>query len=413
MTLLWRYPFGISEAQMNSHIFLFGTIGLVWILFYYSFGLLNLKSYKHFIDLIYALIGANFLALVTATVFFYIQPTLIITPRRFLLVDIFLIFVLSFLWQSFIRWISINTHKQTVYLIDLKNEYTEYKKEFEDSTNGMSIHSISHTELLDLTEKTHRLHQTSLFIVPSKSNYSTETLQLFAHLHSHGATFIRFDDFYEQTFRRVFTTSINDWWLLEHTHRDHFGIYPVLKRLLDIIFAVIIAIVFLLSFPFIVLLIKIFDPGTIFFAQTRLSINGIPFTIFKYRTMKTGTQNNTWTKNNDPRVTRIGKFLRTTRLDELPQCINILRGDMSLIGPRPEQAGIVKLLKEEIPYFESRHAIRPGLTGWAQLHIYAGNTEETKQKLQYDLYYLKHRSILFDLEIILKTISHLFFLKGT
>jgi len=205
---------------------------------------------------------------------------------------------------------------------------------------------------------------------------------------------------------------LNDWWLLEHTHRDKIGFYPIVKRFLDVVFAFMIAFVFLLTLPFVALLIKLSDRGKIFFTQTRLTVNGTPFTIYKYRTMRAGTPNNTWTSDHDPRVTPVGRFLRQTRLDELPQWINILRGDMSLIGPRPEQAGIVEKLREEIPYFESRHAIRPGLIGWAQLHVYAGDIKESKQKLQYDLYYLKHRSFLFDVEILLKTIAHVFFLQG-
>jgi exopolysaccharide biosynthesis polyprenyl glycosylphosphotransferase len=412
LTLSWRYPSGLSHEQLNTHILLFGIISLIWLILYYAFGLLDLKTHRQPIDLITSLIGAHSLGLVVAVVFFYFQPTLIITPRRFLLVDTLCIFILSSIWQFLIRSMTKRVARQTVYFINLEREFQEYKDEFDKQSETLEIRSIPDSELLSLTEKTHRTHQSFIFVVPSTPNFSTETLELFAHLHAHGATFIRFNDFYEETFRRVYTSNLNDWWLLEHTHRDQSGLYPLVKRFFDFIFGSIIGLVFLLTLPFVFLLIKLSDRGKIFFTQTRLSVNGAPFTIYKYRTMREGTPNNTWTADHDPRVTPVGRFLRTTRLDELPQWINILRGDMSLIGPRPEQAGIVEQLKNEVPYFESRHAIRPGLIGWAQLHVYAGNATESKRKLQYDLYYLKNRSFLFDLEILLKTIAHVFFLKG-
>ena len=410
LTILWRYPSGLSEEQLETHIILFGIIGLIWLALYYAFGLFDLRARKQFIDLISSLLGATALGLVGAIVIFYFQPELIITPRRFLLVDTLCVFILSFLWQLFIRSMTNHLTRQTVYFIQLEQEYQTLKNELENQ--AFLTHSIQEGELLALTEKTHRAHQEFLFVVPTVPSFSSQTLELFAHLHTHGATFVRFDDFYEDVFRRVYTTNLNDWWLLEHTHRDKIGFYPIVKRFLDVVFAFMIAFVFLLTLPFVALLIKLSDRGKIFFTQTRLTVNGTPFTIYKYRTMRAGTPNNTWTSDHDPRVTPVGRFLRQTRLDELPQWINILRGDMSLIGPRPEQAGIVEKLREEIPYFESRHAIRPGLIGWAQLHVYAGDIKESKQKLQYDLYYLKHRSFLFDVEILLKTIAHVFFLQG-
>jgi lipopolysaccharide/colanic/teichoic acid biosynthesis glycosyltransferase len=119
-----------------------------------------------------------------------------------------------------------------------------------------------------------------------------------------------------------------------------------------------------------------------------------------------------WTKVNDPRITTVGKILRKTRIDELPQSINLLKGDISLVGPRPEQPNIVEDLKKHIPFYDERHLVKPGITGWAQLNIYAGSLEESKLKLQYDLYYIKHRSFLFDLEIILKTIYYIFTWQG-
>lgn len=410
LTLLWRYPTGLNPEQLALHVRLFGMIGMVWLALYYGFGLLDLPTHKRADQLVSALIGAHITGLIGAVVFLYLQPILIITPRRFLLVDTLCVFLLSLVWQFLIRFLTKKQVRQTVYFIHLESLYNELKQELKD--HAVMIQSISETALLALTEKTHRTHQSFIFVVPTNPTFSTETLELCAHLHAHGATFVRFEDFYEETFRRVYTANLNDWWVLENIHRDAFGLYPLMKRILDFVFALLIAMLFFLTFPIIALLIKLSDGGKIFFTQVRLSVDGSPFTIYKYRTMRAGTPNNTWTEDRDPRVTSVGRFLRRTRLDELPQWMNILRADMSLIGPRPEQAGIVEQLREEVPYFESRHAIRPGLIGWAQLHVYAGTVKDSKHKLQYDLYYLKHRSFLFDVEILLKTIAHVFFLSG-
>jgi lipopolysaccharide/colanic/teichoic acid biosynthesis glycosyltransferase len=108
----------------------------------------------------------------------------------------------------------------------------------------------------------------------------------------------------------------------------------------------------------------------------------------------------------------LGRFLRKSKLDELPQFVNVLRGTMSVVGPRPEQPHLVDALRGQIPFYEERHLVKPGITGWAQLHVYAGSVEETKLKLQYDLYYIKHRSFLFDLEILLKTVYFIFTWSG-
>jgi lipopolysaccharide/colanic/teichoic acid biosynthesis glycosyltransferase len=126
-------------------------------------------------------------------------------------------------------------------------------------------------------------------------------------------------------------------------------------------------------------------------------------------TTATGTS---WTEVNDPRITKFGNIMRKTRIDELPQSLNLIKGDISLVGPRPEQMGIVERLRKKIPFFDERHLVKPGITGWAQLNIYAGSLEESRKKLQYDLYYIRRRSLLLDMEIILKTVYYIFTWQG-
>lgn len=167
--------------------------------------------------------------------------------------------------------------------------------------------------------------------------------------------------------------------------------------------------------PFILLGNLIANRGPLFYSQKRVGKNGQNFNIIKLRSMVKNAEafGAQWATKNDMRVTKFGKFLRKTRLDEIPQFINILKGDMSLIGPRPERPEFVKELSEKIPFYEIRHVVKPGLSGWAQVNAkYASSDEDTLEKLQYDLYYIKHRSVFIDFRIIVKTLSTVIFFRG-
>ena len=163
--------------------------------------------------------------------------------------------------------------------------------------------------------------------------------------------------------------------------------------------------------------VRLDSPGPILFAQERVGLNGKPFTLYKFRSMRSDAEKSTgpvWATSDDPRITRAGRFMRKTRLDELPQLINVLMGDMSLVGPRPERPVFVDELAAQIPYFKQRHIVKPGLTGWAQINYPYGNTvEDALQKLQYDLFYIKNQSLLFDLSILFQTIRTVVLRKGT
>jgi lipopolysaccharide/colanic/teichoic acid biosynthesis glycosyltransferase len=157
------------------------------------------------------------------------------------------------------------------------------------------------------------------------------------------------------------------------------------------------------------------NKGKLFYTQERVGKNGIPFKILKYRTMVKNAEENgaVFTLLNDSRITPFGKFLRKTRLDEFPQFVNILKGDMSIIGPRPERPVFVNEIAEVMPFYETRHIIKPGLTGWAQVNYsYGDSIADSLVKLQYDLYYIKHRSIFLDINIFVKTFSTVLFYRG-
>lgn len=183
-------------------------------------------------------------------------------------------------------------------------------------------------------------------------------------------------------------------------------LYAGAKRVIDVLASILVLPVFLLLTIVVAALIKAESSGPVFYRQERVGQGGKTFTILKFRSMVADADQNghDFAQVNDPRVTRIGRFLRRTRLDELPQLINVLRGEMSLIGPRPEQVGFVEEFQEKIPFYAYRHMVKPGITGWAQVsHGYAACLSSAQEKLEYDLYYAKHCSFWLDVLIVLKT----------
>jgi lipopolysaccharide/colanic/teichoic acid biosynthesis glycosyltransferase len=192
-------------------------------------------------------------------------------------------------------------------------------------------------------------------------------------------------------------------------------LYLFLVRFLDILLSILGIILFISLIPFILIGNLLANRGSLFYTQSRVGKNGKLFRIHKLRSMIKNAESNgaVWASRNDVRVTKFGKFLRRARLDELPQFFNILKGDMSLIGPRPERPEFVKDLEEQIPFYAIRHVVRPGLTGWAQVNYpYANTIEEQETKLRYDLFYIKERSSFLDFKILIKTITTVLYFRG-
>jgi sugar transferase (PEP-CTERM system associated) len=189
----------------------------------------------------------------------------------------------------------------------------------------------------------------------------------------------------------------------------------IVRRLVSITVSFVALIICLPFLPFIILAVRLSSRGPIFFRQTRVGLRGRPFTVYKFRTMRQDAEaaGAVWATKDDPRVTKLGKFMRKTRVDEIPQLWNVLRGEMAFVGPRPERPEFVQWLSNEIPFYELRHIIRPGITGWAQVRFrYGASLEETKQKLEYDLYYVKHLSLGLDLLIMFETIKTIILRRG-
>ncbi|MGB1285547.1 MAG: sugar transferase [Aggregatilineales bacterium] len=233
-----------------------------------------------------------------------------------------------------------------------------------------------------------------------------------------GVTMTHMPILYERVTERVPVQYLDNSWMvvLPEGGVSVLNLYPFLKRLLDIILSVIGLFIFILMLPFIALAIRLDSRGSIFYSQVRVGLNGRHYKIIKFRTMVSDAEKLTgavFAQKHDPRVTRVGRFLRLSRLDELPQLFNVIKGEMSLIGPRPERPEHVQRLQQKIPFYRTRHTIRPGVTGWAQVRYHYGATDEDSLvKLQYDLYYIRHRSLMLDLGILIRTAVKMIRLGG-
>jgi lipopolysaccharide/colanic/teichoic acid biosynthesis glycosyltransferase len=220
---------------------------------------------------------------------------------------------------------------------------------------------------------------------------------------------------FEEEFGRVPLASLDTSWFLFDMRSLHRLGYRVTRRGLDMAAGILSLMGFLLVMPLVAAAIKIDSRGPVFFRQTRTGQSGRLFSMTKFRTMKVDAEQSgpVFTCKGDGRVTRVGRILRSTRIDELPQSVNLLRGEMSLIGPRPERPEFVGVFSEEIPFYGKRQLIKPGLTGWAQVHEgYTDSLNGTVRKLERDLYYLKHQSVALDLRIVAATVSAVVKLGG-
>lgn len=222
--------------------------------------------------------------------------------------------------------------------------------------------------------------------------------------------------FYEHLTGKLLLEGINPSWIIFSNGFRVSRVRKVLKRGMDLFFAAIGIILTIPFLPFIALAIKLDSPGPVFYRQERVGEKEKKFFLYKFRTMRADAENGTgavWAKENDTRVTRLGAFFRKSRIDELPQFLNILLGEMSMVGPRPERPEFVSKLKEKIPYYSERHFVKPGVTGWAQVRYqYGASVEDAMEKLRFDLYYIKNLSLVFDFMIIMETIQVVLFRKG-
>lgn len=255
-------------------------------------------------------------------------------------------------------------------------------------------------------------------IVALERSLDRELFNILANCQANDIRVSWMPDLYEKLLRKIPIQYIDPAWALQSMQdRPVFNqLQRALKRLLDLIIVTTAAPTFVLLIPIIAVAIKLDSPGPIFYRQTRSGRAGKPFSIYKFRTMATDAEKDgkpQWAMANDARITKTGKILRKSRLDELPQIFNILKGEMSIVGPRPERPEFVEELEKEIPYYRTRLTVKPGLTGWAQVHYDYGNTvDDAIHKLQYDFYYVRYWSIWMDIYTMFQTFAVVIKLKG-
>jgi exopolysaccharide biosynthesis polyprenyl glycosylphosphotransferase len=263
---------------------------------------------------------------------------------------------------------------------------------------------VTHLEIQEIVVATERYVETDLF-------------QLLVDCHGLGARVSYMPDLYDKLSRRIPIQHIDPAWALNVLERLPSRLSLSFKRLVDLALAGVGLLVFAPLLPLVALAIRLDSPGPVFYRQIRSGRAGRPFAILKFRTMSTDAEKDgraRWATEDDPRITRVGRFLRKTRLDELPQLHNVLRGEMSIVGPRPERPEFIEQLEQDIPFYRTRLMVKPGLTGWAQIHYRYGNSvEDALIKLQYDFYYLRYWSLLLDLYIIFRTFGVALRFKGT
>ncbi|MGH8013171.1 MAG: sugar transferase [Candidatus Binataceae bacterium] len=236
-------------------------------------------------------------------------------------------------------------------------------------------------------------------------------------LKRHGVEIIGFESFYERLVGRLPVHQISERWLLYAPGFYNSRMSSTIKRAVDMVGALVLGIVSLPLWPLLAIAVKLDSEGPLFYTQRRVGLNDSYFRIYKFRSMRhdaESTTGPTWAGDNDPRITRVGATLRKFRLDELPQLWNVLRGDMSLVGPRPERPEFVGELSKAFPLYDYRHFVRPGLTGWAQVcYPYGATFDDAREKLCYDLYYIKNQSLVLDIQIMLQSTKVVLFGRGS
>ena len=394
LTLIIRYGFDSFKESLAAHLKPFSLIFLAWILIFYLFDLYKDKQFRISFETIQALILAISTSVVASIIFFYLFPSLFkLTPKTNLAIFALIFGISDVLWRFILIKIYVSGgFKNRLQIIGdspIINEIIDYLK-----NNPQLGYDLKN-------------NQADTIVIQSHLKKNPEFIKTIYQLLPKKIAVIDLITFYETIFQKVPLEELEESWFIEKitTYRNF---YDAAKRIIDFCLALFLNIIFLPLILIIALMIKSTSKGPIIFKQERTGANNKPFILFKFRTMKINEPGPLWTDKDDKRLTRIGKIIRYTHLDEIPQLYNILKGEMSFIGPRAERKELADLYSQ-IPYYEIRHIIKPGLTGWAQVNYKpSASVEEAGEKLQYDIYYIKNRSLILDFLILLKTIKYLF-----
>jgi lipopolysaccharide/colanic/teichoic acid biosynthesis glycosyltransferase len=396
-------------------IFIFAA----WVLVFFISGLYDSHTLLIKSKLPRRVFAAHLFNLAIATILFYIVPFFGITPKAILILYVAVSSVLIALWR-FLIYPKLVKQSSVPLIILAEGEDVEYLDQKIKSSSNSPVRVIEilkpsvleSLESADVLKKIKALvakHPNAVIAVdlinPSIQKHADTLYSLiFTNIQ-----FVEIQNVYEDITDKVPLGLINEVWFLKHASIEPNVIYDFLKRAMDIAISLPLCIVPILTYPFIWIMCQFGEhKGPVFIFQQRVGERDKLVNVPKFRSM-TVDDDGVWVKKNDQRITKFGSFLRKSRLDEFVQLLSILRGEISLIGPRPELPKLVEFYKIEIPHYNVRHLIKPGLSGWAQIHHEKPphSVEETKEKLAYDLYYIKHRSLWLDLKIALQTVKTL------
>ena len=398
---------GEFSDHLSAFVFIFG----IWVVIYFIYDLYSNQTAILQQKLTGLLFNAHIINSIIALAFFYFIPFFSITPKTNLFIFLGVSLGLVLFWRKYIVfWFG---NKETEYILftcgggEVDELINEFKGNHFYNINILNPNTVNEEDIKNLKP---------LVVINTHDQNTKEVIVNFYQMLFSGVRFITVENLYEAIFGRIPTSLISERWFLESISLTEKPIYDFLKRAMDFVVALILGTLSLVIYPLVFLAIKLDDGGAVFIAPFRVGKNNKSIVLYKFRTMSIGNDEGKWGSVQNI-VTRVGSFLRRSRIDELPQLWNVVKGDLSLIGPRPEFAPAVEQYNNEIKYYNIRHLIKPGLSGWAQISQ-AGephhgiNIDETKVKLSYDLYYIKQRSFLLDIKIALKTLRILLSRSG-
>jgi len=417
ITILLRYPQDNLFHMFALHWPHFAVVFVIWVVVFYLNDLydpnLNTRERKYYGLIFNAVLFSTLLSVI----YFYLNVKANIAPKTNLVI-FSAIFTLLFVgWrQLYFLFLASIIPQINIGLIGSKKHTGILNKEL-SSIPGVAYRVAlvcnSAEEIDGLAQKIDEQKIRTLVICDDFGDNEQVRNTLFECL-SYNLTFYNYPEFYERLTNKVPVESIGQGWFFDNLNEGRKNYYNFMKRGIDLTLALILFITTLALWFIIAFLIKATSRGPVFFTQVRMGKNEKRFRIIKFRTMRTDNNDESPTRENDDRMTGVGSFLRKTRLDEIPQVLNILKGDMSFIGPRPERPEIVAQLEHKIPFYKTRLLIKPGLTGWDQISgsYHSASAPDSLEKLQYDLFYLKHRSLYQDFSIALKTFATMIFHEG-
>ncbi|MCG2686643.1 sugar transferase [Candidatus Parcubacteria bacterium] len=425
LTLLIRYQESVSPQRWEQHFLPFSLIFAVWLVVFYISGIYSLQMAKNNVTFYSTLFKTLAWCAGIAMAYFYIlKPG--IAPKTNLLLELVILIILFVAWrQIFNSLVKIKPWQNNVLIIGLSDFTLDLSQEINSKPQlGFKVVGIVDAEQKNLDKANNygieiinppysfaglvKIKKIKSIITALNPHQNPELVNKLYECIPLKISFWDLSSFVEKFTGKIPINTIGQVWFLENVQESQKIIFEFIKRVIDIIASIILLIVTLPFLPFIYAVVKLNSPGDFLFIQQRTGRRGKKFMAVKIRTMSQNAEKNgpQWAEKNDNRVTRSGRLFRKTRIDEIPQLINVLRGEMSFIGPRPERPEFIEKLEKKIPYYNERLLVKPGLTGWAQINFpYGASEKDALEKLQYDLYYIKNRSFILDLSIILKTIK--------